>query len=148
MAKDKDENGDGGKTENVLAEAMRMLAENQRIMLEQQPKRVIEEGSPEYRDRLVKEGFFDEFPKPVYQNGKKAVARGLPVETRERAANLTPGEYTVGKVKVTVERTPDDGIHLKYKSKTPDDRMAYASAWMDLPDLVNKLWAQMTLVSA
>jgi hypothetical protein len=141
MAKDKDENGDGGKTENVLAEAMKMLAENQRMMIENAPKRVITQDSPEYNDRLRAEGYFDYFPKPVYQNGHEAEPKGLSEQTRERAAGLVPGKYLGGKV--TVEASPNGGVHIKYKSKTVEDRMS--QPWRDFTDLVDRVWAEMTV---
>jgi hypothetical protein len=143
MAKDKDENGDGGKTENanvLIAQVLQQLVANQ-------PARIITQDSPEYAARLTAEGFYDYFSAPVYQNAKKAEPRGLSAEVRERAVKLTPGEYMVGKTKVSVERTHDGGIHLKYPSKSVEDRMAYASSWSDFSDLVNKLWAQMNLAS-
>jgi hypothetical protein len=139
MAKDKDENGDGGKTENVLAEAMKMLAENQRMMLENAPKRVITPDSPEYRELLVAAGHFDTFSVPVYQNGHEAEPRGLSAQTRERASTLVPGKYLGGKV--TVETTPNGGIHIKYKSKTVEDRMS--QPFGDFTDLVERVWAEM-----
>lgn len=146
MAKDKDENGDGGKTENILAEAMlqnaaamKMLAETQAAVLANQPKRTITEDSPEYNDRLRAEGFFDYFPAKVYQNGRLCEARGLSEETRTRACALRPGKYLGGKV--AVEMTAAGEVHLKYKSASVEDRMS--QPWRDFTDLVDRIWSEM-----
>src|SRR5688572_32838722 len=138
MAKTKDENGDGGKTENVdpnvlIAQVLQQLAANQ-------PKKVITEDSPEYQERLRAEGYFDSFPKPVYQNGREAEPKGLSEQTRERAANLMPGKYLGGQV--TVEVASNGGVHIKYASKTVENRMG--QPWRDFPDLIDRIWAEMS----
>lgn len=151
MAKDKDENGDGGKTENVtgtvltellkqLVTSNQTLAATQAAVLANQPARVITEDSPEYAARNRAEGFYDYFPKRVYQNGREAEARGLSEQTRERAASLAPGKYLGGKV--MVEELPNGGVHIKYKSRTIEDRMA--QPFKDFPDLVDQVWAEMS----
>lgn len=137
MAKTKDENGDGGKTENVDPNVL--LAGILQQMIANQPKRVITEDSPEYQDRLRAEGHFDVFEKPVYQNGHEAAPKGLSAQTRERAVALQPGKYVGGKV--TVEATSDGGVHLKYKSKSVEDRMS--QPWKDFTDLIDRIWADM-----
>ena len=118
----------------IIAQAMQLIAENQ-------PKKVITEGSPEYQEQLRKEGFFDTFPKPVVQNGRDCAPRGLSQETRDRASSLRPGVYLHGKV--SVEALHGGGVHLKYKSKSAEDRMATAGLWRDFPDLIDKIWAEM-----
>lgn len=148
MAKTKDENGDGGKTENVAPDTNLLIAQALAALAANQPKRVITEDSPEYQDRLRAEGIFDAFPKPVYQNGRECEPRGLSEETRTRAASLKPGTYTVGRTTVTVDVTSDGGRHIKYRSKSVEERMSYASSWSDFSDLIDKLWAQMALVAA
>ena len=156
MPRDKDENGDGGKTENVKpadpqaqllaqvlaqnADLMQSFAGAMQQMAANQPTKVITPDSPEYQEMLKAQGFYDSFPRPVYQNGKEADARGLSVETRERAANLKPGKYLGGKM--TVDATNDGGIHLKYKSRTVEERMQ-APANIPFPELIDKIWAEM-----
>jgi hypothetical protein len=97
-------------------------------------------GDPAYQERLKAEGHFDTFPLPVFQNGREAEARGLSQETREWASGLRAGTFKVGPIEVIVERT-DRHVHLKYKAATTEDRMRYASAWMDFSDLIAKLHA-------
>jgi hypothetical protein len=136
----KDENGDGGKTENVtdsnalIAEALMLLAKNQ-------PAKVISADSPEWQEHLRAEGFYDAFSKPVYQNGREASPRGLSEQTRERASNLRPGKYLAGMV--VIEEAQNGGVHIKYKSASTDDRMKYASKWRDFSDLVDQVWNEM-----
>lgn len=98
-------------------------------------------GDPAYQARLKDEGYFDLFPFPVYQNGREAEPRGLSADTRERASNLQSGTYAFKGVTVTVERS-SRAVHIKYKSTTVEDRMRYASAWRDFPDLIDKLWRE------
>lgn len=137
MAKTKDENGDGGKTENFDPNAL--MVQLMAKLVENQPTKVITEDSPEYQERLRAEGYYDTFPKPVFQNGRDAEARGLSAEVRERAASLRPGTYIGGKV--TVEQAPGGGVHIKYKSRTVEDRMA--QTWRDFSELVNRIWSEM-----
>jgi len=155
MPKDKDENGDGGKTENVKPDAQslllaQVLAQNAELMksfagamnqlVANQPMKVLSQDSPEYQERIRAEGFFDNFSKPVYQNGHECEARGLSVETRERAVNLKPGKYLGGKI--LVESLPGGGVHLKYKSRTVEDRMQ-APANIPFPEMIDRIWAEM-----
>ena len=155
MPKDKDENGDGGKTENVAPDPQalllaQVLAQNAELMksfagamtqlASNQPTKVITQDSPEYQELLKAQGFYDSFPKPVYQNGHECDARGLSIETRERAANLKAGKYLGGKV--TVEASHDGGVHLKYKSRTVEERMQ-APANIPFPEIIDKIWAEM-----
>src|SRR5688572_16228061 len=79
------------------------------------PAKEIKEGDPEYTARLHAEGFYDEFERPVYQNGYQAQARGLPAETRERASRLKPGHYLKGRVRVDVDG--HGGVYLNYPTK-------------------------------
>ncbi len=98
-------------------------------------------GDPAYQARLRAEGFRDEFTIPVYQNGREVVARGLSEETRAQAVALPEGMYTIGPIKVEVVRN-EKYVHLKYKSQSAEDRMKYASAWKDFPDLIQQMTAQ------
>jgi hypothetical protein len=146
MPKDKDENGDGGKTENVAPDSNALLANILQQLVTNQPAKVITEASPEYQERLRAEGYYDTFPKPVYQNGREAEAKGLSPETRTRAATLRPGTYLGGKV--TVEGTPNGGIHIKYRSVSVEHRMS--QTWKTFEELVDRIWSEMhpTLTTA
>jgi hypothetical protein len=139
MAKTKDENGDGGKTENVT-DVNLMLAQLMKQLVENQPAKVITESSPEFREMMEKQGLYDSFPKPVYQNGHECEPRGLSEETRTRAANLRPGRYLDGKL--VVEAATGGGVHLKYKSRTIEDRMS-GPATIPFPEMIDKIWAEM-----
>ena len=146
MAKDKDENGDGGKTENVdtnvlIAQALQMLAANQ-------PKRVLDESSPEYQDRLRAEGHYDKFDRPVYQNGIEASPRGLSAETRRRASNLKAGSYCDGKVEVRVGNSGE--VAISYSAKGDKPAAFYNRYWMKPGDpdpkfeyLIDRIWDEM-----
>jgi hypothetical protein len=94
-------------------------------------------GDPAYQERLRAEGHFDTFPIPVFQNGREAEPKGLPVIVRERASSLPAGKYCGGKL--TVERN-DTAVHLKYKSVTVEDRMK--QPWKDFPDMIAMAWAE------
>jgi hypothetical protein len=147
MPKDKDENGDGGKTENMAPDTNLLIAQALQQLVANQPKHVITEGSPEFQEFLRSQGFFDTFPKPVYQNGRECEPKGLSHVVRERASSLRPGTYLSGKV--TVEGLPNGGgVHIKYKSKTVEDRMS--QTWRTFPELIDKVWAEMhqTLTAA
>jgi hypothetical protein len=98
-------------------------------------------GHPEYQKRLREEGFFDEFAKPVYQNGKEAQARGLKPETIERAPKLRPGKYLGGLVEVAKDHR--DRIHLMYASVRERDRLIFAGKVRDFDDLIDKIWTEM-----
>lgn len=98
-------------------------------------------GSPEYQQRLRDEGYFDEFPVKVYQNGRQAEPRGIPAEIREKTGQLKAGTHTLtryGKSStVTVDRT-DKMVHLKYGSQEIEQRMRYP--WNSFEDLIEMLW--------
>lgn len=139
MPKDKDENGDGGKTENKLEQAVEMLAQTMALLAQNQPKKVIDESSPEYRERLIAEGFMDDFGgKVVIQNGHESQARGLSADVRHRAANLRSGSYLGGKVTVEAD---EKVVHIRYKSATVEQRMA--QTWKSFDELVNLIWSEM-----
>lgn len=105
------------------------------------PVKEIKEGDPEYTARLVAEGFYDEFPHPVIQNGYEAQARGLSAETRQRAGNLKQGRYLKNRVSVEVSGNGD--VHIKYPTSKVDDRFKNQTLWKDFQDLVNQIWDEM-----
>jgi hypothetical protein len=105
------------------------------------PKPVITEGSPEYVARLRQEGFYDEFDHPVFQNGYEAAARGLPAQTRQRASNLKTGRYVGGRVTVDVDGR--GAVHIRYPTKTVDERFKNLGLWTSFEDLIDKIWAEM-----
>jgi|ERR1041384_1194704 hypothetical protein len=110
------------------------------------PKPEIKEGDPEYTARLKAEGFYDEFPCAVFQNGYEANARGLSAEIRERVGQLKPGRYLKGRV--TIELDGKGGVHIKYPTSKVDDRFKNQTLWKDFPDLVNQVWNEMHAVTA
>lgn len=104
-----------------------------------QPK-VIKEGDPEYTERLKAEGFFDEFERPVIQNGYSAQPRGLSEQTRHRASNLKSGKYLSGRVFV---ENNGRAVFINYPTSKIDDRFKNQTLWHDFSDLVDKMWAEM-----
>lgn len=98
-------------------------------------------GHPKFQEQLRKEGFFTQFAKPVFQNGKEAQARGLTPETIERAPKLRPGKYLGGKVEVLLDNR--DRVHLLYKSANLQERMDFAKIAPSFDDLIAKIWAEM-----
>lgn len=99
-------------------------------------------GSPEYQQRLRDEGYYDEFPVKVYQNGREAEPRGIAADIREKVGALRAGTYMLtrhGKsTEVKIDRT-DKMVHLKYPSLKIEDRMRYP--WASFEDLVEMLYA-------
>ena len=104
-----------------------------------QPVKELKEGDPEYTDRLKAEGFYDEFPHPVYQNGYSAQARGLSAEVRERAGTMPAGRYIKGRL--TVEVDGKGGRHYKYPNRD-NDRIINREHWKDFPDMVTQAWQE------
>ena len=135
-------------TTDVMARAFGTLAESQEAMAailarlqENQPRKEIGFGDPEYQQRLRDEGYFDDFERPVFQNGRQMEARGLTAETRSRLVRLVPGKYLGGKIEVVLDSR--NQRHLIYKSATPEDRMAFAiTVGSDMNDIVTKMWAE------
>jgi len=122
-------------TDDRIAAVLEQLAANA-------PAPEIGFGHPKYQERLREEGVFADFPVPVYQNGKKAQARGLQPETISRVAELKPGRYLGGKVEVA--RDAKNSVHLLYKTGTPDDRMRFYALAPDFDTLIGKIWAEQT----
>lgn len=98
-------------------------------------------GHPEYQRRLREEGFFDEFARPVWQNGRKAEARGLKRETIERAPQLRAGKYLGGMVEVAIDRHGQ--VNLLYAYNRERDRMNFNMRVRDFDDLIEKIWTEM-----
>lgn len=103
-------------------------------------------GHPEYQRRLREEGFFDEFPVPVFQNGKQAEPRGLKAETRARMADLKPGTYITGLVSVL--REPNGTVHLQYRHSTMADQIKLSQHVRNFDDLIDQIWAEQTATPA
>lgn len=114
----------------------------------QAPVMEIGYGHPKFQERLREEGFFTEFAKPVFQNGKEAVARGLKPETVERAPKLKPGTYLGGKVEVM--RDNRDRVHLFYASTKVTDRMKFDQLLKGegFDGLIDRIWTEMHTTAA
>lgn len=110
-------------------------------LADQAPVEHIGYGHPKYQQRLRDEGFYTEFAKPVFQNGRPAAARGLKPETIERAVNLRAGTYIGGRVTVNVDAK--GRVYLNYKCASVEDRMRSQQFWTDFNDLVEKIWTEM-----
>ena len=101
----------------------------------------IKEGDPEYVERLKREGFYDDFDKPVFQNSYQAQARGESEQTRYRATRLQTGTYKIGrtdKTNVSVHNA-DQGVWLTYPIKG-DQMLRNQARWHSFEDLINQLW--------
>ena len=98
-------------------------------------------GHPEFQRRLREEGFFDEFAKPVYQNGKEAQARGLKKETIERAPQLRPGTYANGLIEVAKDHR--GRVHLIYKYTRERDRSLFNQRFRDFDEMIQAIWDEM-----
>lgn len=108
------------------------------------PRHEIKEGDPEYVARQQAEGWFDAFDGgvTVLQNAYEAQPRGLPAETRYRAAHLKPGTYLKGRVTVNVEANGQI-VRLSYPVKG-DAMLINRDYWSSFPDLINKIWDEMS----
>jgi len=100
-------------------------------------------GHPEFQKRLREEGWFDEFPVELWQNGKKASARGLKKENIERVAHLKDGTYMKGtQAQTEVSHDGRGRVHLTYRAGTVMDSIKYAMAAGTLDDIIAKIWAE------
>jgi len=98
---------------------------------------------PEYQKRLREEGWYDEFPVEVWQNGKKANARGLKKETIEGVAKLKDGTYLKGTPAQTeVSHDGRGRVHLTYRAGTSMDSIKFAMAAGTFDDLIAKILAE------
>ena len=99
-------------------------------LADQAPVQEIGYGHPKYQDRLKAEGFMDEFPVKVFQNGREAQARGLKPETILGVADLKPGRYLGGKVEVAKDQKGN--VFLMYPHAKIEDRMRFSPDFNDL----------------
>jgi hypothetical protein len=95
-------------------------------------------SSQEYQQRLRDEGFNDEFPVRVFQNGFLANPRGIPADIRAKVAELKDGKFLGGAVEV--QHSSKGDVLLWYKAGTTDDRMRFQSVASSFEDLIQKLW--------
>jgi hypothetical protein len=121
------------ETEERMALAFERLADNQ-------PQLEIGYAHPKFQQRLRDEGYFDEFVRPVYQNGYECPAQGLSKALIAKTSALRPGRYLGGQVSVSHDTR--GGIHLSYKNGTADDRMRNLTLFSSFEDLVNKITAE------
>ena len=100
-------------------------------------------GHPKFQQQLRDSGYYVEFAKPVYQNGREAQPRGLRPETVERAPQLKAGKYLGGKVEVV--RDPKDRVHLLYAHAKVEDRMRMEQLLKGegFDGLVDRIWQEM-----
>ena len=127
---------------NVLGAA---IAAGIKLGIAEINKPEMREGDPEYTARLKAEGFFDEFEKPVVQNGYSAQARGLSEQTRMRASNLKSGKYLGGRVSVEAD---GHRIYINYPTSKVDDRFKNMTLFTSFEDLIDKIWAEMHQATA
>jgi len=127
---------------NVLGAA---IAAGIKLGIAEINKPEMREGDPEYTARLKAEGFYDEFEKPVIQNGYAAQARGLSEETRHRASNLKSGKYLGGRVSVDAD---GHRIYINYPTSKVDDRFKNMTLFTSFEDLIDKVWAEMHAAAA
>lgn len=125
--------------EERLAVAFQQLADNQ-------PPLEIGYAHPKFQARLREEGFFLEFPRPVYQNGYECPAQGLAPEIIQKASALKDGKYLGGHVRVSHDGR--GGVHLSYKNGTPDERMRNLTLFSSFEDLITKITAEMNTAAA
>jgi len=140
------------KTENEtdLAAAILLLAEkiggNQdqlNITLDAlkgaQRPRDIQYGDQDYQEKLKRETKV--LKRPAFQNGFEVNPSGCSDEVIDRLSKLAPGTYLGGAVRVAIDG--NDGVHLIYKNKTVEQRMANERLFGSFSELVNKIWAEM-----
>lgn len=102
------------------------------------PPRDINYGDQDYQERLRAET--KTLTRSAFQNGFEVNPSGLSDETIDRLANLAPGTYLGGTVTVALA---NDAVHLLYKNRTPDQRMAFQAKVSSFSDMVQKIWAEM-----
>jgi len=95
-------------------------------------------SSQEYQKRLAEEGFSDEFPVRVFQNGFLANPRGIPAEIRKKVGELKDGKFLGGAIEV--QHNSKGEVLLWYKAATTDDRMRFQSVVSSFEDMIEKLW--------
>ena len=110
-------------------------------LVDSQPLPQMGYADPRYQQRLKDEGYFDEFAKPLYQNGKESPATGLSKDIIAKVNALRDGKYIGGHV--TVNHDSRGHIYLSYKSATPDDRFRNRDLFANFDELINKITAEM-----
>jgi hypothetical protein len=128
MAKQNDETA-------TLAAILETLTDNLAALRSSQPRREINFGDQDYQEQLRAER--QTLKKPAFQNGFEVNPSGLSDETIDRLANLTPGVYAGGLIRVA---TDNDAIHLIYKNKTVEQRMAFGQRFPSFTAMVNAIW--------
>ncbi len=125
-----------------LAENLGAQQERQNDAIEalraSQPPREVQFGDPDYQAKLRAERKV--LKRPAFQNGFEVNPSGLSDEVIDRLANLAPGAYLGGRVRVAIE---NDAVHLIYKNREIEHRMANDRLFSSFSDLVNKIWAEM-----
>lgn len=117
-----------------IAAVLERLAENQ-------PVQEIGYAHPKFQEGLRKAGYFHEFAKPVYQNGKASPATCLSLDLIAKTNKLRDGKYLGGVV--TVAHDQSGATHLLYKTATADDRMRNIGLFSSFEDLIDKITAEM-----
>lgn len=132
-----------------LAAAILLLAErlggNQEKLVEtlealkaSQPVKDVNFGDTDYQARL--RATTSTLRRPAFQNGFEVNPSGLSDEVLDRLAQLQPGTYLGGVVRVAVDG--QDAIHLIYKNKTVEQRFANERLFGSFSALVNTIWAE------
>jgi len=121
-----------GASQSQVAETLAVLQQNQR-------PREVNFGDTDYQEKLRRET--QVLKRPAFQNGFPVNPSGLSDEVIDRLATVKPGKYLGGAVTVAIDG--NDGIHLIYKNKTVEQRMAFARLVTSFSDLVNKIWSEM-----
>ena len=119
-------------------DSQRKLQETLEALKASQPPREVQFGDPDYQAKLRAERKV--LKRPAFQNGFEVNPSGLSDEVIDRLANLAPGAYLGGRVKVALE---NDAVHLIYKNREIEHRMANDRLFSSFSDLVNKIWAEM-----
>jgi len=119
-------------------DSQRKLQETLDALKASQPPREVQFGDPDYQAKLRAERKV--LKRPAFQNGFEVNPSGLSDEVIDRLANLAPGAYLGGRVKVALE---NDAVHLIYKNREIEHRMANDRLFSSFSDLVNKIWAEM-----
>lgn len=95
-------------------------------------------ADPRFQARLREEGWFRDFPVPVYQNDKRIFGERMSQDLIDRVAAMKNGKYLNGYV--TIWRDGKNGIHIEYRNSTPDDRMQLP--FKSFEDLVARVTAE------
>ena len=125
-------------TEERLAAALEMLAQNQKQLAANQPKPV-EDSAAQLARRRANDPWY-RLVRPVYQHGQPVQIKGCSDATVENLNNLVPGEYINKRVKVTVKgEAPNEQVHINYPIETAGERMKNAGLFSSFSDLLQKI---------